>query len=112
MKSWSQVLPLNAATTSMPWLVWAVCCNRPFRHSVRSFAGTWAHAHSKIAARSVVPPGPVLQFPKAYVYGAMPVGAAAMILNTLALVAEGFGWIGPPPPVGGSDGGNALGNTE
>ena len=54
---------------------------------------------------------PVLQFPKAYVYGAMPVGAAAMILNTLALVAEGFGWIGPPP-VGGSDGRNALGNTE
>jgi TRAP-type C4-dicarboxylate transport system permease small subunit len=36
---------------------------------------------------------PVLQFPKAYVYAAMPIGAAAMILNTLAMLAESFGWI-------------------
>jgi len=39
---------------------------------------------------------PVLQFPKAYVYAAMPVGAAAMILNTLAFLAESRGWIGRP----------------
>ena len=31
---------------------------------------------------------PVLQFPKAYVYLAMPVGAAVMIVNTLALLIE------------------------
>jgi TRAP-type C4-dicarboxylate transport system permease small subunit len=39
---------------------------------------------------------PVLQFPKAYVYAAMPVGAAAMIINTLAFLAENRGWIGRP----------------
>lgn len=39
---------------------------------------------------------PVLQFPKAYVYAAMPVGAAAMIINTLACLAESRGWIGRP----------------
>jgi len=31
---------------------------------------------------------PVLQFPKAYVYLAMPVGMVIMIINTLALLAE------------------------
>ena len=31
---------------------------------------------------------PVLQFPKAYVYLAMPVGAAVMIINTLTLLIE------------------------
>ncbi len=31
---------------------------------------------------------PVLQFPKAYVYLAMPVGMGIMIINTLALLAE------------------------
>ena len=31
---------------------------------------------------------PVLQFPKAYVYLAMPVGAAVMIVNTLTLLIE------------------------
>lgn len=31
---------------------------------------------------------PVLQFPKAYVYLAMPVGMVVMIVNTLALLAE------------------------
>ena len=31
---------------------------------------------------------PVLQFPKAYIYLAMPVGAAVMIVNTLALLLE------------------------
>lgn len=31
---------------------------------------------------------PVLQLPKAYVYYAMPVGAAMMIVNTLALLVE------------------------
>lgn len=37
---------------------------------------------------------PVLQLPKAYVYLAMPVGAAVMIINTLAFLAERgmFGW--------------------
>lgn len=39
---------------------------------------------------------PVLQFPKAYVYAAMPVGAAAMILNTLAFLAESWSWIAHP----------------
>ena len=43
---------------------------------------------------------PVLQFPKAYVYAAMPIGAAAMAVNTLALIAEGFGWVGAPAPPG------------
>src|SRR4051794_16746577 len=31
---------------------------------------------------------PVLQFPKAWVYLAMPIGAAAMIVNTLTLLVE------------------------
>jgi TRAP-type C4-dicarboxylate transport system permease small subunit len=39
---------------------------------------------------------PVLQFPKAYVYAAMPVGGAVMILNTLAFLAENLGWIDGP----------------
>lgn len=39
---------------------------------------------------------PVLQFPKAYVYAAMPVGGAAMLVNTLAFLAESWGWIDGP----------------
>jgi TRAP-type C4-dicarboxylate transport system permease small subunit len=39
---------------------------------------------------------PVLQFPKAYVYAAMPIGGAIMILNTLAFLAESWGWIDQP----------------
>ncbi|MBL8705220.1 MAG: TRAP transporter small permease [Rhodospirillales bacterium] len=39
---------------------------------------------------------PVLQFPKAYIYAAMPIGGAVMILNTLACLAESWGWIDGP----------------
>jgi len=47
---------------------------------------------------------PVLQFPKAYVYAAMPIGGTVMILNTLAFLAENLGWIDGPTS-GGIHGG-------
>jgi TRAP-type C4-dicarboxylate transport system permease small subunit len=47
---------------------------------------------------------PVLQFPKAYVYAAMPIGGTVMILNTLAFLAENLGWIDGPSS-GGIQGG-------
>jgi len=50
---------------------------------------------------------PVLQFPKAYVYAAMPIGGAVMILNTLAFLAENLGWIDGPTS-GGIQGGVAV----
>ncbi len=50
---------------------------------------------------------PVLQFPKAYVYAAMPIGGAVMILNTLAFLAENLGWLDGPTN-GGIQGGVAA----
>jgi len=50
---------------------------------------------------------PVLQFPKAYIYVAMPIGGAVMILNTLAFLAEGWGWIDGPAR-DGTQGGDAT----
>ena len=55
---------------------------------------------------------PVLQFPKACVYAAMPIGAAAMAINTLALIAEGFGWIGAPAAHGKPGVGSEPGDAQ
>jgi TRAP-type C4-dicarboxylate transport system permease small subunit len=50
---------------------------------------------------------PVLQFPKAYIYAAMPIGGVIMILNTLAFLAESWGWI-DGPATDGPKGGDAT----
>jgi TRAP-type C4-dicarboxylate transport system permease small subunit len=72
-----------------------------------AFYGLLIHVGLAAFRAGFVEMSPVLQFPKAYVYAAMPIGAAVMIVNTLAFLAERAGWIDGPAR-GGMEGGDAT----